>query len=155
MINIEGKSQLDLYRIDKNTTLNEMLDKNTGEEYERIKSMLILTNSSNLTIQQANDISNVIIEYIINVQNSKPKSLHYSLKNLQPDTIGTYTLKLFEAKSMPQSPIVTLLGERIEGEKEKSANLSHILFVYDEQIRGALWLLLTNLNDYSKKALNT
>ncbi len=148
----EGKSQLDLYRIDRVTALNEMAEKGVLENEKLSELYDLEKNSSNASAEQVSNLSESIIKHIIATQNIKPKSLHYHEKILKENDIQNYTLVLYEAKSTPQSPIIALLGERVEGRSDRGANISHILFVYDKEnifafCSGAGWQVVSPFVD--------
>ena len=146
-----NKSQLDVYRIDTQTVLNDMLSRLTGQENEDLQNLIKKASESKEILSEAVlQCSQSIIEHIIKMHNDKKNTLNYAKKDLHDAFIDNYAMKLYEGISKPQSPIYILLDNRVSG--AKGVSYSHILFVYNKEnifafCSGAGWQVVSPFVD--------
>lgn len=146
-----NKSQLDVYRIDVQTVLNDMLSRITGKENDELQNLIKEMNETedNLSNSVLQCVQ-YILEHIINTHNDKKNTLNYNPKDLSDSFVGNYAMKLYEGISKPQSPIYVLLDDRVSG--AKGVSYSHILFVYNKDnifafCSGAGWQVVSPFVD--------
>ena len=126
-----NKSQLDVYKLDIPTVVNEMHDSMTEEEKAEFVELekAFLASKTDMS-ESAADFVRKLIDYIIGAHNKKKNSLKYNSKTLNDSVISGYKLNFFEGISHPNSPIYALLENRVE--KSKTTTLSHVLFAYNK-----------------------
>ena len=146
-----NKSQLDVYRIDIQIVLNDLLSRVAGTENEELQNLIREMNESEDNLSDAVlQCAQRIIKHIIETHNDKKNTLNYNPKDLNDSFIDNYAMKLYEGISKPQSPIYTLLDDRVSG--SKGVSYSHILFVYNKEnifafCSGAGWQVVSPFVD--------
>jgi uncharacterized protein (TIGR04141 family) len=144
----KNKSQLDIYQIDCNFAFEEILDRASQDEKERLLRLLEEYAGSEPTPETVQEYSRLIIGHIIGAQNKKANVIRYSEIKLEPSEIRGYRLFLYEACSTPESPIVAILDGRTVTAPKLGKNVSHILFACDSKAiyaccSGAGWQVIT------------
>lgn len=146
-----NKSQLDVYRIDTQTVLNDMISHFIEEDKEELQKLIEKMNESEENLSDTVlQCAQSIIEHIIKTHNDKKNTLNYTKKDLSNSFIDNYAMILYEGISKPQSPIYVLLNDRVSG--SKGVSYSHILFVFNKEnifafCSGAGWQVVSPFVD--------
>ncbi len=149
----ERKSQLDVYRIDRNTILNELSDCINSKLLENLQA---ISNKMNNALAIPEDeikfLSETMVNHVIDQQNANVKGLKYIPITLNPSQYNSYELLLYEASSAPTSAVVNLVFDRIVGKTKKNSNVSYILFLCSNRniyafCSGSGWQTVTRYVD--------
>lgn len=148
----KDKSQLDIYQIDREAVISEISMTLKPDQQEHLAALFETVAVGSPTAENITELSESIVTYIIRAQNQKPKALHYKSISLSPNTVGDYTLMLYEAYSSPQNPITTILRGRVAQDLHVSISVSYVLFAYDKNsvyavCSGSGWQVVTPFAD--------
>lgn len=154
----KDKSQLDIYQIDREAVVTEISKALEPDQQERLATLYETVTVGTPAVENITELSESIVRYIIRAQNQKPKALHYESISLSPNTVGDYTLMLYEAYSSPQSSITTILQGRVAQDLRVGISVSYVLFAYDKNsvyavCSGSGWQVITPFAD-SRFGLN-
>lgn len=149
----ERKSQLDVYRIDRNTILNELSDCIDSKLLEKLQA---ISNKMNNTLAISEDeiklLSKTMVNHVIDQQNANVKGLKYMPITLSSSQYNSYKLLLYEAFSASTSAVVNLVFDRIVGKTKNNSNVSYILFLCSNRniyafCSGSGWQTVTRYVD--------